>query len=52
MAKKKVVKESVKEKSTTWDEAHNGLVDRIEAIEQRIDSIVLAHEKCKSLKGL
>jgi gamma-glutamyl phosphate reductase len=39
-------------KRIDWVEAHNQLLDRIELIEQRIDRIVDAHDKCRKLKGL
>ena len=60
MAKKKetvqeiVMKEPQRngDRKIDWPEAHNLLVDKIEAIEQRIDRIVAAIHKSKSVFGL
>ncbi len=42
----------LKERQIDRSEAHNKFLYRIEEIEQRIDRIVVAHEKSKKLKGL
>lgn len=52
MAKKKIKKEKDEVKTIDWPEAHNQLVDKIEALEQRIDRIVNALDKSKKVKGL
>lgn len=55
MAKKKTVKKTAKKKQTenTCEKSDIGLLsDDISELNSRIDRIIDAHEKCKSLKGL
>ncbi len=60
MAKKKINKTNKKEATSgvvpeakiDWSESHNLLVDEIEALKRRIDRIVSAIGKAKSIKGL
>ncbi len=58
MAKKKVKKKEEAVLSITereWRMAIDSIVDfeqKVVELEQRIDNIILAHEKCRSLKGI
>jgi hypothetical protein len=51
MAKKKVEKKEPSDIEKLVI-ANNRIVDRIAAINQRIDNIIEAHDKCRKLKGL